>query len=396
MHIIAYLQMFASFWCAAILYFFPNIITYKTFALVTAVWTALVLAYSLVKTRYIIKKTTFLVACASALLLLLYGATAIRYNTINPTYNSFLLVIAGQLVPGIITSTFVSCNAGFQTKIKRLTPVVGAIFTFIALMGVLFPTSVTSGGFTDNENGLNYQNISYMAAYTSALWQYVLITKDKDCYFVFFHKFLGKIVVWTGILINLFIVFLAGGRGGFVTFVIVTLFSIFMAIRKNKLTVRRLAQIAGGITAIGIGAYFTIRLASQSAIQTSGIFRILEFLSGDGDSGRVAYWSKASKIFWEHPIWGCGPGSIFYEIGIYSHNLFTDALVEMGLVGLLLLLGALYCGFKKSIAIIKNNVTDSIWIYLFICGFAMAMFSGYWLGNFLMWWALIFLVTYMA
>ena len=73
-------------------------------------------------------------------------------------------------------------------------------------------------------------------------------------------------------------------------------------------------------------------------------------------SGRTAIWDYTMSLFWEHPIVGQGFGGI-WNVGVYSlsqqkalniglvlkhaHNGYIGVLAEIGIVGLVLVLGFL-------------------------------------------------------
>ena len=51
-----------------------------------------------------------------------------------------------------------------------------------------------------------------------------------------------------------------------------------------------------------------------------------------GTDNRWIRWNLAWNAFTKSPVFGHGLGSVFYEVGFYSHNIFTDMLCEGGVV----------------------------------------------------------------
>ena len=88
-----------------------------------------------------------------------------------------------------------------------------------------------------------------------------------------------------------------------------------------------------------------------------------------------------------NPIAGNGLGSVFYEMEIYSHNLFTDVFCEMGLLGLGALVLILLFFVIKIINLIKKDPLNHIVLIMFLSGFIMLMFSNYYSNSPFIWFA---------
>lgn len=394
MAFLSYLQVFSTYWCSTLLLLLPGIITYKRFALFLAIISAIALATRVIANRFIIPVSSLYIAEIVFFIVIIYYLTSyFRYiDGTNPVYWSFFLALCGQVAPAVITATFVCEDKIAQMIIKKYAPIVSIVFTLIVIMAVFFSTSMTSGGYIDNENGLNYQSASYMAAYASALMEYFLLTRnDNEQLKITKKKGFGVLAVII-IVIDFMCILLAGGRGGLVTAIIYLIVTYFLEIKRegsfNKLHLKRALYC---ILFLSI-ACVLIQCVKNMNINVSGYERIISFLQTGDSNGRDIIRAKAIASFAQRPILGHGLGSVFYEIQSYSHNLFTDVLVESGIVGLFVMLGILIVVYKKAIALIREDYSNCIWIYFFLAGFCISMFSGYYLGNVPLWWGIVFII----
>ena len=128
-------------------------------------------------------------------------------------------------------------------------------------------------------------------------------------------------------------------------------------------------------------------------IQSHSLFemgseRILGFFSSKDAIENDVRWERitlAWNSFLSSPLLGHGLGSIFFEMGQYSHNVFTDMLCEGGLLVFILFLHNII----KFISIyrwkVKNNSRLNIIFTLFLSGFVLLFFSGYYLVEMSIW-----------
>ena len=98
MAVLSYLQIFLSMFTCAILYFLPGLVTYKMMAIFMAGISSVVLLWILANLKRKVD-TLLLTFFLFAILIFLYYTTASLYGKINEKYNSFFLVLAGQIAP---------------------------------------------------------------------------------------------------------------------------------------------------------------------------------------------------------------------------------------------------------------------------------------------------------
>lgn len=393
--IFVYLQIFVEYCCSTILFFVPGLFTYKQFAIVMAIFSATYIVWILIKKLHgKMNMTSFVGIIAVLLLIVLYYSTQARYsNSDLDYYHSYFLVFAGQTAPGVITALLLSQTNDIDIKIKRIAPYVSIIFTIIAFSCSLHPSMRTSGGLAANENYLNYQTLSYMAAYATGFAEYTLLT-DAPNVPALFKTRIGIIIEFALIFINLLSILIAGGRGGIVNYLIFGAITVFFAMRNNKVTGTTLIKGSFLVVLVGIIGTITFRYAANLNISTSGFSRITALLTGNSSSeGRQILQSAAIRSYQEAPIIGHGLGSVFPEVGFHSHNLFTDALVETGIIGVCVIVVLLICTIRRLIEMTRYDHTNIFWVYVFLCGFVMAMFSGYYLAQLPMWWVVAYSIS---
>lgn len=393
--ILTYIQIFASYFCGILLYFFPGIITYRQFALIMAVISSMYIFKGIISGKGRVSKTFFIVTVIALFALLGYRllTPALQRGEMPSQFNSNFLAIAGQVFPSILTACLISQNEEIQERIKAWAPYIAILFTLIALVCTLRPATSTSAHLTENLNGFDYQVVSYVAAYSSGLLGFYLVTRDGVDQIGIFKTKAGIPIAFLGIFLDLLITLLSGGRGGFVTFVLLGVFTAFLSIRYSKISLATLLKAIAIFTITIVGGYIAVRYVTSTTLSTVGFSRILSLLSGGGDYRRAAKRVAALSAFGEKPFLGHGLGSVFYVIGEYTHNFFTDALVEGGSVLVTLLVMLFVYGFKSAKVIIRRNSSNVIWAYVFLCGFIMSMFSGYYLTHFPLWWGLIFIIA---
>ncbi|MBP9988431.1 MAG: O-antigen ligase family protein [Ruminococcus sp.] len=301
--------------------------------------------------------------------------------------------MAGQIFPGALNACLVAFNEDVQKKMKRMTPYISVIFSVVALLCTINPSGETSGNLISNEeNGFGYQTVSYVAAFSSALAEYYLLNKNNVEQSFIFKKQLGNILAIAVIFVDFLITLLSGGRGGFVTYFVFLAASFFFYAKTNKIDFSTIVKAFFAVFVIVCLGFGAVKIAENSALSTSGFSRIMGFVSGGGDEGRAALREQALQMFLRKPLLGNGLGSVYYELGIYSHNLFTDVLAETGIVGLIFFVSLFIYTFYCSVRIVRVDKSDLLWIYILIGGFIFSMFSGYYLTRIQLWLELIFII----
>ncbi len=388
----AYIQIFVGFFCSLVLTFFPFLLTYKQFVILVAIASVVMCFWALFALRGRIS-VRFLVMVGILLLLIgLYTSTRYLYVFSNDMYQIYLLVLVGQVAPSMLYASLVALNPQVQTHMKQYAPMMAIIFTVLSFMATFFPNMSDSHGLIANANGLSYQSTSYLAAYATAFWGYCMITAKAEFYhFKFMKKSISSLLFVSGMMLNLVTILLAGGRGGLVAFCVFFLLSIILTFKQQKITLPQLLVRLIGLLVLAFIIYGLVFFAQNFASPTSGVRRILAALQEGDSSGRDVLYMQAWQIIKSNFFFGHGIGSVFYELGFYSHNIFLDLLIETGLFGCLIILGGLVKILHKAYQLYVRDYTNILWIYLFLCGFLMTLFSGYYLATVPIWWSIAFI-----
>lgn len=390
---LTYLQIFASAVTSILLFFLPNVITYKAMVALIAIISAIVLCYYLLFKRFNVSKL-FISGLVCCIILALYVLTYNFYNYPSEKYNSFLLVFGGQIFPTVLCAAIVSQFGQIQYKIKQLAPLISLAFTMIAFIAGFFPNSATSGGYVSTDYGLNYQSTSYLAAYAASFSFYYIISYNNISWPSILKKKYIKITLILSIIISFLTILVVGGRGGLALFLIQSMFALYVFNMKKQATLNQVFKYIGLAIVVMCIIVISLSFIENLPLKTNGIERIIATIEEGDQNGRDILREKALTCFYNSPVIGHGIGSVFYEIGKYTHNCITDALVEIGFVGCLIYILMLFKTWIKGIQLIKTDTTNSLWIIIFLNGFVMSLFSGYYISQLPMCWAITFVLCY--
>lgn len=306
---------------------------------------------------------------ALLILLVLYYVVQYLYSggAKPDRYFSSLLVNGALCIPaGYVGMRLARCYYN-EHVLKYLPFFVIAVSSIVA--AAVFKSAVTGVLLNDEDDVFNYQSASYYLSYCfSYSFFYVFLYKDKrDKGFSRLEKY--------GMTVMLFVCalgcILGGGRGAFVYLVCVSTFVVYRLLKqkgKAKGTTIVLLMIAAGVMVI-LAQYFQV-------FESSGFTRVSGRLTKD--DARTQLWFLAMNAFQESPIIGHGLGSIWWEVGFYSHNMLSDFLVETGIVGAVffvtVLIKIFVCLSKRS----KVSSFDMFIFLVFLGALVKYTFSGYW------------------
>lgn len=388
------MQIFASMFSAVLLQFFPGLMSYRMFALILAVVSFIVIFVELPR-KNIAPDRIIVTGIFGMMVLGLYVLTEAVSPVKVEQYNSYVFVLAGQIFPSIVCAAIVAQSGPVQSYIKRYSTVIALLFTMISTIAVFFPTGQNRGGFISNENGLNYQAASYMAAYASGFSYYYLLNYKTNKWPWLFRNRIYEIIIIGSICVNLLTILLSGGRGGLVLFGFMSISAGIYYLSAHKFTFMDYIWTLLFVACVAGLVLTAIHIAENSTLDINGFKRFTLFLQGgEGKLGRESLMSSAIAMFLEKPVFGYGIGSVFSQIGFYSHNIMTDALLEGGIVGMGLLIGTLIYALHKAIKLIRHDSSNLIWVIIMMDGLVMSMFSGYYLAHIPLYWGVAFLLNF--
>lgn len=316
------------------------------------------------------------------IVVLLYFSTRILYLNTNSVYTSYFLSMGVRFIPAILIGVYMLSVEDILERVeKALLPFI-LIYT-LTLASVTFTAKIgVNLNQTFNTGMLTYQSISYYAIFAYGFTIYLISNnwKTNSNVLRYFLVFLA--------IIQVLITIMAGGRGAFVLGCVFTAYYAMKHMSFSKLFVYFVVAFAA--------LFFVESLLSNNAIFKMGFNRIFDFF-GNSDSIendlRWVRWGLAWNAFIESPLFGHGLGSVFYEVGFYSHNIITDMLCEGGILLALLFTYILFRFVKSSLFLINEDKRYEIFVVIFLCSFILSCFSGYYLSDTGLWLSIAFILN---
>lgn len=316
-----------------------------------------------------------------AIIILLYFSTRCFYDEVNNRYTSYFLSMGVRFIPAVLTGMYMLSHDDIMKKVEyALLPFI-LLYT-ITLASVAFTANIgVNIAQTFNTDFLNYQSISYYSIFAFGFNMYLIVQCSNS-----YTRYRRYILIALAIL-QVIITIMAGGRGAFVLGCVFTLYFALKHITFSKLI---------SYILIGLAVLLTINaILSDNEIFKMGFERIFNFFGNTeaiGTDNRWIRWNLAWNAFTKSPVFGHGLGSVFYEVGFYSHNIFTDMLCEGGVVLFLIFIFVLMKFIRASQILITEDYRNEIIVIVFLCSFVMNSFSGYYLSDTGIWLSLAYVL----
>lgn len=316
-----------------------------------------------------------------AIIILLYFSTRCFYDEVNNRYTSYFLSMGVRFIPAVLTGMYMLSHDDIMKKVEyALLPFI-LLYT-ITLASVAFTANIGVNIVqTFNTDFLNYQSISYYSIFAFGFNMYLIVQCSNS-----YTRYRRYILIALAIL-QVIITIMAGGRGAFVLGCVFTLYFALKHITFSKLI---------SYILIGLAVLLTINaILSDNEIFKMGFERIFNFFGNTeaiGTDNRWIRWNLAWNAFTKSPVFGHGLGSVFYEVGFYSHNIFTDMLCEGGVVLFLIFIFVLMKFIRASQILITEDYRNEIIVIVFLCSFVMNSFSGYYLSDTGIWLSLTYVL----
>lgn len=242
------------------------------------------------------------------------------------------------------------------------------------------------------------QNLSYFASLAFLIDLFMLIRgSDYDRFRLFETKVMRAISIIMLVFYPL-IVFLSGGRGGFVVIIIGIIAFLFSYKGRRRITM--FAGLGFVLISFIIVFYFVSSTDSFSVFQqNSG--RVFSYIDQGGinmaeTSGRDVVYRESWDLFLSKPI--DGYGLFTYKSHLYSvtypHNLLLEFLLQGGLLLALPLLLLLFVFFSKYVSIYRVNPSVIMVLPFIVYSFTKLMFSGSYMEEPFFWFSLMFVFNY--
>ena len=316
-----------------------------------------------------------------AIIILLYFSTRCFYDEVNNRYTSYFLSMGVRFIPAVLTGMYMLSHDDIMKKVEyALLPFI-LLYT-ITLASVAFTANIgVNIAQTFNTDFLNYQSISYYSIFAFGFNMYLIVQCSNS-----YTRYRRYILIALAIL-QVIITIMAGGGGAFVLGCVFTLYFALKHITFSKLI---------SYILIGLAVLLTINaILSDNEIFKMGFERIFNFFGNTeaiGTDNRWIRWNLAWNAFTKSPVFGHGLGSVFYEVGFYSHNIFTDMLCEGGVVLFLIFIFVLMKFIRASQILITEDYRNEIIVIVFLCSFVMNSFSGYYLSDTGIWLSLTYVL----
>lgn len=325
------------------------------------------------------KKGYFCVIAILACILSMFVTTSLFYTEIPDSFTSAILffccICIASSISGCHLATYPYPNFN---KIDKVLPF------FILPIGLTISTfgyiSAIQNGIINTETGLNYQNVAYICAEMVAFGGYYILfsTAKGSKSYIFF-----KIPVLVTCFVCTIVCLLSGGRGGTVLLLFYLLFFLYkwQHVRKTNL-IKVLAIVGVCIVCFLILAnYFNVW-------ESDGFNRMYSKINVDEARAKLRH--DSLQIFYDTNYIGGGLGSIWMNLGVYSHNIFLDLLAEIGILGCIVVSLGVYKILKTLSVSSKRNIGCMLLLLIFFKGFILCLFSGYWLNTYQLWFAVGF------
>lgn len=300
----------------------------------------------------------------------LYFTTSAFYDTPPENYTSYILRYCSICISACIVGIYMAYHP-CQYEIDRLLPFF--VIPIGIILGSVCMDSIANMKYIKSESGLNYQNVAYGMA---ELYAY-------SCYYVFFskaakeHRYL-RLSMFAMIFYFAAFCFVAGGRGAVVFLCFISVIIIWLLYKQLKINkiLFVLSLLFCVLVFIGVSSYFDIW-------NTVGFARIAERL--DDASSRVGIYDKSIEVFLDSYGLGCGLGSIWWTVGIYSHNIFLDLLAEIGIIGCILVCSVFFFMLKKMFNLVSRDKSYLFILLCFLKTIIVTIFSTYWISSYQIW-----------
>lgn len=317
----------------------------------------------------------------SVSVVVLFYITRFFYDKVDVRYEAYFLSMGVRFVPALLAGTvMLKSNLYLRSMEKAMLPFV--LFYTVVLAKVIFSAKigVNIGASFNLEGGMNYQNMSYYSIFAFGMTLYMF----SYGHFGTFLRYAILVLAFLQVIMTL----MTGGRGAFVLAII---FAMYFGTRKFSMSRIVLYVIITVVLCVILQTLLT-----HNAVMAQGMGRIMNFFNSSNsvmNDNRWVRWGLAWDAFLDSPICGHGLGSVFYKVGFYSHNILTDILCEGGIVLLIFFIILLLKFYKCSKYLIKKDARYIILTIIFLCSFVSLLFSGYYLANSGLWFALAYILN---
>lgn len=340
----------------------------QSFVFVISLFAYFIFIYDIISKK--VNKHGWTVILIICVIIMLYLFTQIIHLGIPSNYYTYFYLLCSKSMSAAIVGIHLANNIDKGHYIDKILPFFITPLTII--IGALgWQYALRNEVISDANMGITYQSYSYWMAYFYTYYVYYIFFSSarKTKYHNFLKLFMYPLMIYSAMMC-----LVGGGRGAFVYIIFITIFLLYFLYKENKHNTIRISFII--ILLISSFIYFS---DNMNIWGTKGFERIV--INFANDDARLMLQEKALHAFYDSPFIGQGVGSIWWTVGIYSHNLFTDLLAETGIIGTILTVLLLLGTLARLIQYSKINNTIYFLLFVFAGNFIQRMFSGYWLAS---------------
>lgn len=292
-----------------------------------------------------------------------------------------------------LPSIFIGLNIGVNNLLQNMIKWWEFIMLILSLALLLSIPSIIITKVISIGGGLDYQRISYLAAFAYSINLYFILFGSNHNRLNFCYSKTYKILSILILVLQTAIVFISGGRGGFILLILAT-FVLFYIKKRNgfnfKLFIKNILLVTSFVF-----LFFYFMPSELLEVIEKGNKRLFAYFTPNGIdfseiSGRDVYYSKAFEFVKERPINGYGIFGFVDQTGDYPHNLILEILLQGGILLLIIWIVIFTKFYKKVKFLINADRSNMIIIALFIYPIVELMFSGSYILSPLFW----FVISY--
>ncbi|WP_414054796.1 O-antigen ligase family protein [Macrococcus equi] len=283
------------------------------------------------------------------------------YNHTKIVQNNMLLYLIWSM-PAALAGIYVARID--KSIFEKFCKVIFYTFSILLIMTILIPYLRGKLETPISIGLMNYQNVSYIAAFTTGLGFYFTTASSIK------HKLLYLIVS----LLLIPIVVIAGGRGGAVVIIIyfvITLINIYF----NK----KVHAFYKVLLLIGIIASLIAFANLVTTIDKEG--RLFSYITDDGisleegSSGRDVVYKMDMNAISKKPVFGYGLFNYYQHTFGVPHNLILEIILIGGYFLLILFIIFSIYLLVKYIRFYRKDKSDRLTLYIFVYPITLLMFS---------------------
>jgi len=279
---------------------------------------------------------------------------------IHKTYSRALSV--GSNILFIIILTTIDYNEKEIFFLKRIMVFSG--WLVLALILIFSSYELTEGRLTLHMRGAA-QDPNYLVGYLMFTFVYYfngLITRKRWIN-----------IIYIGII--LYIILMTGSRGGIIAIIGSVAFCFFLWLKSNRIKPKTISIMALAFVSITITIIYIFRYLPEAIVNRFYISYTIK----DRGANRFDIWISIVNNYKNFPffnlIFGQGAGTILnFTNGNAGHNLWLEHLLELGFIGLFILI-VMYLVFFAKILHLKENVVTSVFLGYILLTMSLSLYS---------------------